>query len=252
LASTYPNNGPGAIYRSTNGGATWSIVANTSGVWTTLWCATTCFAAIELTSVSPGEIYKSTDSGATFTAMPNTKIQTEWGVVACDATATKCLATGAGSPNARPIYISSDGFQTLAIVPNSYGVANGATVSRDGTKMIFAQYQSRQSASGSFVDGPGFIWYSHDGGQTFEKSNAPQSFYDRVSCDAAFKRCAVVHQFDENYGPVPMLTSCDGGRTWSEDLGDKKYWRAVHVSPDGRFMYAVGDYSIYSYPLPVV
>jgi len=243
----------GAIYRSTSGGVTWSIVANTTmGFWRSLWCdpsATTCFAVIGSVSV-PYQIYKSTDSGATFNAMPNTLSIQQWSVVACDATATKCIATSTKGPG----YVSNDGFQTLAIVPNTYGDSYGATVSLDGTKMIIAQYDS-MIGTGPDIDGPGFLWYSHDGGQTFEKSTAPRSYKFQVACDAAFKVCAVGNNMDMDFNPVPMLTSCDGGRTWSENAGDKAYWNCIKVSADGGSMFAGDDdfrSFIYSYPLPVV
>jgi hypothetical protein len=182
--------------------------------------------------------------------MPSTLSIEQWSVVACDASATKCIATSLAGPG----YVSNDGLQTFAMVNNTYGNSYGATVSRDGTKMIIAQCDSLVGA-GPTIDGPGFLWYSHDGGQTFEKSTAPRSYKFQVACDAAFEVCAVGNNMDVDYNPPHMLTSCDGGRIWSENAGDKAYWNCVKVSADGGSMYTGDDdlrSYIYSYPQPVV
>lgn len=239
----------GNLYRSTDSGATWTIVPGTGPdwFWTNVWCdptGTTWFAA------TGAQIYKSTTGGATFTAMPSTSNIADWLAVACDATATTCIAT----PYDGAVYTTNDGFQTITQVPNSpLGISYAATVSLDGTKMIFTQYESDEPP----YYGPGFIWYSDDGGQTFERTNAPAGYYYGIACDAAFKMCAVGRNGDFDYNRVLMLTSCDGGRTWSEDPGEERFWFMVKVNADGGYMYAADDTNkdgggfIFSYPLPI-
>ncbi len=251
---------PGSLSRSTDSGATWAVVPNTANQrWESLWCdptGTTFVAAIfTFGSGLKGQIYKSTTGGASFTAMPNTANLERWGAVACDAAATTCIATARSGPfNNDPgaVYTTNDGFQTITVVPNSpMGISQGATVSLDGTKMIFTQFEDSDPP----YYGPGFIWYSDDGGQTFEKTNVPRGYYLGIDCDAAFKMCAAGRNGDLNYDPVLMQTSCDGGRTWSEDPGEERYWTQVKVNADGGYMYSAddnnGDSWIYSFPLPV-
>ncbi len=261
---------PGAFYRSTDSGASWSLVANSNGTgyWRDVWCnpsGTTWMAAMSRPFIGDfGWLYTSATSGTSFTQISGTDTA-RWGSVACDATATKCVATAGPDKNneASPslIYLSDNGFQTLtpsSAIPR--GSSFGCTMSLDGTKILVAQYEIDEDDDGGF-DNPGFVWRSGDGGQTFEETNAPPSYYFGVACDAAFKMCALGRSGDAGYDPTPMLTSCTGGHTWGEDPGERAYYMGVKVNADGGFMYAAvesteeDDYccgKVWSYPLSIV
>lgn len=259
-----PNYDPGRIYRSVDGGDTWSAVPNTqvapAGNWYSLWCdasGSKWYALLRQSTISNnGWVYKSVDGGATFTQVPGTQLE-RWTAIGCDATGTKCFL-GCGQRDQSqagpyglygPLYVTTNGFQTLQVVPNfPYShVFNGIEVSADGSQVVVAQYEI-----------PGlvhaFIYHSEDGGQTFQKTNAPQRLYVGVTCDAAFRMCAAAPNGDQSYMPTLMLTSCDGGKTWSEDPTTKATWTATKVAKDGGMMWATVDFpnprQVYSYPLP--
>jgi hypothetical protein len=248
--------GNGALYRSVDQGATWSAVAGGEGRWSTLWCdpsGSTWFAGTF--SQGPGTngwLYMSTNGGLSFTQIAGTNIE-RWGGVACDSSATKCVVVSRDRPNGdfAPIYTSNNGLQTITEVPNfPYGIVFGVTMSADGEKVIVPQTESSLGGNG-----PGYVWHSKDGAQTFQMTNAPRRYYYGVSCDAAFTMCAVAPNGDENYDPVFMQTSCDGGRTWNEDPVTKGGWLDTQVNADGGLMYATVDTPnpkhIYSFPLPM-
>ena len=241
-----------SLYRSDDGGATWSAVPNTAGRWRGLWCDPS--GAKWIASMYDDEfndlqgwLWKSVDSGISFAKIPGTNIE-PWGDAACDASATKCVA-GSGASES-PIYVSDDGFQTITAVTNSpLGLSLGVAMSADGEKVLVSQFETDDGPRG-----PGLIWYSGDGGQTFHRTNAPPAYYDGVSCDAAFKTCAAAPG-GNYFQATPMVTSCDGGRTWSEDPGVEAYWEGTYVTADGGKMYSVPccydellPRAVYTYP----
>lgn len=217
------------LYRSDDGGATWSAVASTvaEGRWRGLWCdpsGTRWIATMYSDNFDSGWLWKSVDSGLSFAKIPGTNNLELWGDAACDVSATKCVAAGAESTS--QIYVSDDGFQTITAVVNSpVGLSLGVAVSADGEKTIVSQFESEDDGP----RGPGFMWYSGDGGQTFQRTNAPRRYYTGVSCDAAFKMCARAANGNDLYFAALMVTSCDGGRTWHEDPGVEAYWVASYL-----------------------
>ena len=94
-------------------------------------------------------------------------------------------------------------------------------------------------------------------GQTFGQADVPQAYYYGIDCDSAFKMCAVAPNGDFNYDFVPMLTSCDGGRTWFDSPGVELGFLDVKVNADGGMMYSASDsrptptspYYVWSFPL---
>lgn len=120
----------------------------------------------------------------------------------------------------------------------------------DGTKVIAATF-SLVSTAGSTL---GAILYSEDGGQTFQLTNAPRSHFFQpatVFCDAEFKMCSVALNVNAGYDWTSLLTSCGGGKTWSENPGVKNYRTGVKVSADGGLIYATGEFPrfISAFPL---
>lgn len=255
---------PGNLFRSVDKGSTWDQVESAPGggrfftVWSnpagTVWFAATF-------SVGPGTngwLYKSTDSGVTWTQIQGSQID-RWGTVSCDATATKCVAGGRSRPNAEAsyLYYSNDGLQTLTQASGlPRGLFAGSTMSADGQNVLVTAFEVDSDVD-PFPDGPGYIYRSEDGGQTFEQADAPQAYYYGIDCDSAFKMCAVAPNGDFNYNFAPMLTSCDGGRTWFDSPGVALGFLDVKVNADGGMMYSAADsrptptspYYVWSFPL---
>lgn len=250
---------PGSLYRSVDAGASWSLVPSSSGLWQSLRCnpAGTVWIAVMFTGGfnQNGWLYKSVNSGASFVQISGTNIE-RWGAAACDATSTKCVVVAQQRVDGTGglVYYSTNGFTTLNVADAPRGVAFGVAVSPDGQQAVYTQFENDEDGAGTLL--PGFINYSTDGGQTFQKAATPyRRFYYGISCDAAFKMCAAGVNMNSNYGSVPMQTSCDGGRTWSLDPGPVRGWKDVKVNADGGLMYAVEDSGptryVWSYPLPV-
>jgi hypothetical protein len=64
--------------------------------------------------------------------------------------------------------------------------------------------------------------------------------------------CAAAVAFDFEGDPMPLVISCDGGRTWFENQ-PARYWTDVFVAADGGLMYATAfDGYVWSFPLMVV
>jgi hypothetical protein len=194
---TQPGFLQGQLYRSTDGGATWSVVPDTQkGQWWAFWCnpaGTVWIVAISNNGIfgsqSWGALYKSTDSGASFSIIPGTDQNVaRWTSIECDDAGMKCLGLAETDPNlidgSYP-FTSEDGFLTLnkvTSIPN--GIFFGGSVSRDGSKMLVAQ--ANNYASGIAFD-VGLIYYSDDGGATFTPTNAPHRYYLNTFCDSEFK-----------------------------------------------------------------
>ena len=125
----------------------------------------------------------------------------------------------------------------------------GLAMSADGERVLAAlEYE------GADYDNFGHLWYSSNGGQTWTKADVPEGSYAGVTCDSTFTHCAAAPEWDGSCSEVEMLTSCDGGLSWtfSPPLGK---WIAVTMNADGGRMIAGGDGGnpryLYSFPLPV-
>jgi photosystem II stability/assembly factor-like uncharacterized protein len=243
-------------------GSTWTQVESApGGYFNTVWgnpAGTVWFGAtFRAGAGTNGWLYKSTDSGVTWTQIANSQIE-RWGTVSCDATATKCVAGGRDRTNAEAgqLYYSNDGLQTLTPASIQRGLFAGSTMSADGQHVLVTAFEV-DSDSNPFPDGPGFIFRSEDGGQTFERADVPPAYYYGIDCDSAFKMCAAAPNGDQNYDFASMLTSCDGGRTWFESPEAPLGFLDVKVTADGGMMYSAADsrptntspYYVWSFPL---
>lgn len=187
----------GTLYRSTDGGATWSAVSGTNlGRWGGLWCnaaGTVWIAALSSAGFGRwGALYKSTDSGLSFSLISGTDQDIgRWEFVECDNSGMKCVFGGNTNPNSvggagtRP-YTTNDGFLTLNEVTDvSYGVFFGGAVSNNGSKMFITQ--SEDFGFDNLGNDVGLIYYSDDGGATFTTTDAPRRYYSKAFCDSEFK-----------------------------------------------------------------
>lgn len=78
----------------------------------------------------------------------------------------------------------------------------------------------------------------------FQVTNVPRGHFFQpatVSCDAEFKICAFARNWNDNYDCNMLVTSCDGGKTWSENPDREDCWTDVKVNADGGLIYATGE-----------
>lgn len=245
--------GRGAIYHSSDGGATWS---KSSAPDTNYWSGVASSAdGMKLVAVSEGDgIYRSLDGGATWnrTSAPSAK----WSCVASSVDGVRLVA----AVNGGLVYTSVDSGATWAETSAPTNYWSSVCSSLDGTKLVAASY----SYSG--------IYASSDAGTTWTAMGAP-IIPDAVACSADGYRlvAASVEQIwtwpysgpwrlagptPSAYGSIAcsadgtklvaagssgsIYRSSDSAATWTQTSAQTDgYWSGIASSADGGRLVAV-------------
>lgn len=254
------NNFNGEIFRSVDGGTTWTAASGMKqGLWYTAACdatGTKGIAALGFSRVGnnqPGALYVSTDSGASFTMVSGSSNNFRWRTAMCDASFNGCVVgpvnDGPGNFLIKPYRLTN--LQTLTEQQAApVGDYAGLAMSTDGERIVAGlEYGGTNSQL------PGCVWYSLDGGQSWTQSDAPLAYYGGLACDGAVKHCAATPGADPNGTDARIVTSCDGGLSWISSPPLASWTTAVTVDGDGGRMvtgrFKNGAHALYSFPLAV-
>ena len=201
------------IYRSTDGGATWSLTGGYN-FWDRV-CSSADGSTILAAPYGGGRLSISNDSGATWMEVP---VNRTWTGLASSADGTKLAgATTLG------IVTSADGGATWTDreLNNSWGcIASSA----DGTKLVAGrQYNGR-------------LYTSTDSGVTWTPRATNHSWISVASSADGTKLVAADFGNDNGTGGR-LYTSTDSGVTWTA-RGSQRLWLSVASSASGLYMAA--------------
>jgi hypothetical protein len=232
---------PGRLYKSVNGGTSWTEITTTGITTDTSWqsVAVTADGATMLAAVSNGLIYKSVDGGISWnntspTGVPENKFCSK---VSMSSDGKTMLASVV---NGRVYYTTSFGIGWAETFPTGTGEDHnwGAqSVSSDGTTMLQAVY-------------PGRLYKSTDSGTSWTETTptgTPEDKfwgYSSVSSNGSIMLASVMNG--------RMYRSTNGGTSWSEKtptgIAEDMYWVSVCASDNGNTILAPALYdSGYAY-----
>jgi hypothetical protein len=273
------------IWKSTDGGANWSELANApSTYWGAIAASGNGQIVFALSWDGIGQsIYQSIDSGSTWTLAYTTSNHTTLNqfndIAISDNGNTIAVAAANG------ILKSIDGGTNFTLVPNSPAVTT-IDMSSDGSKLVGAHYYTTIKKS---IDG-GVTWLdlatsgtnwnqiaisedgmtimgaakgnaagvmsSRDGGQTFTSANIGSTFLDQAVFGGMSDDGMVM--IAASYGSVPQM-STDGGVTWSSSNLPTKGWTGFAVSdtvgPQLRIIAVTENQGVFRYvqiPSPLI
>ena len=255
--------GDGAVYSSSDSGATWTATSAPSNYWSAVASSAegTRLVAASTSSAGDGRIYTSSDSGATWTATG--ALRNRWYSVASSADGYRVVAGGFAVPLCTLPYSgpwrladaptkdwglvasSADGTKLVAVADQIYTSANsGATwapttapskgwssvaSSADGTKVVAANNK--------------MIYTSGDMGVTWTPTTAPSNNWTSVAASAdGAKLVAVAAPYwdgDGYVGDSAIYRSLNSGATWSRTSAPSNSWSCVVSSADGAKLVAV-------------
>jgi xyloglucan-specific exo-beta-1,4-glucanase len=181
------------LWKSTNGGATWSLAWNT--VTTTTNGNGICFVLFDPSSVSGGitqtiyigisrtgsaNIYKSTDGGATFTAISatTTYMPHRAALVGTTLYATHADVEGPWNPASGKVYklnTSTSAWTDITPAANGFPYGGVSVDPANASRVIVStinKYTNNQYNSGVYGD---YVYLSTDGGSTWTLKNGPSS-----------------------------------------------------------------------------
>jgi photosystem II stability/assembly factor-like uncharacterized protein len=211
---------PGYIYKTTDGGTTWTELTNAgSRNWSSVKC--TSNGSIVVASASSGYLYKSTDGGSTWTELTASGTGS-WDEIIVSEDGNVIASAQFGGY----ISVSTDG--GASFTPNtSFGTKNwrGLSASADGSVMF-------ASAVGT---GSGRTALSTDTGATWTAltsfGNADNYWNTAVSINGNKLIAA------ESTGYI--YVSQDKGVSWTEQTSaGSRDWEGIGISPDGKTIMA--------------
>lgn len=209
----------GGIYRSTDGGATWT---NRLGGGFRGAVAITPDGNRVIAVLRPGAVYTSTDSGETFVSQGTNRFYTS---VAISNDGMKAIAGTDGDA----LYLTTDGGITWSAVTDptpGTGTWTDVASSADGTKLIASKHN-------------GFLYTSTDSGATWTARDAARAWFGVSSSADGTKLAAAV-----NGGNI--YTSTDFGATWTARASIQN-WGTINSSSDGNVLIAtVGAGNVYT------
>jgi hypothetical protein len=216
----------GAIYISTNSGATWDLTSAPITNWTAIVSSAD---GTKLVAAGAPGIYTSTDSGAHW--ISNNAPSLGWQALASSADGAKLVA--AAYPG---IYTSINSGATWT----SNSALKGWTLvasSADGLKLVGAT---------SDGNGGGRIYTSTNSGATWTPTSAPSKYWSSVASSADGAKLAAA-------GGDTLFISADAGATWTQTTG---IGYALASSADGNKLVAVvsggGIYTLQTTPTPAL
>jgi alpha-tubulin suppressor-like RCC1 family protein len=214
FAVTWAGGPPGSngIYRSIDGGATWTQTLVMNETFNGISASPDGTRVVAF--VYYNDLFQlSTDSGATWTGIPNTD-----GIAVLKyAMSADGMKVVMGINSGGPWY-STNGGASFDIADDPWEGSGGVDLSPDGTKAIFADRDS------------GYIWTSTDGGANWVQrtTSGVRNWYGVAISEDGQKMAAVA-----STGKVYI--SDDGGATWNERLsvaaGD---WSSIAMSDNGK------------------
>jgi len=218
----YSPTNPGYLYKTTDGGATWTELTNAgSRNWSSVKCTST--GSIVVAGAMSDYLYKSTDGGSSWTQLTASGSST-WDEVIVSEDGNVIAGAQFGG------YVSVSTNGGTSFTPNtSFGTKNwrGLSASADGSVMFAA-------AVGT---GSGRTALSTDTGATWTAltsfGNANNYWNTAVSINGNKLVAA------ENGGYI--YVSQDKGATWTQQTSaGARSWQSVGISPDGKTIMAGG------------
>lgn len=222
----------GAIYISTNSGATWTQASAPTNGWASVASSADGARLVSLSGEvynQTGPIYVSMDGGAhwTDTGAPSNL----WQSVASSADGTKLVAVaGSGPiqplgivyvPVAGPIYRSTDSGSTWTPSSAPSNVWRSVTCSADGSKLAAVLYEGR-------------IYTSTNFGASWTPTSAPSNYWTEIASSADGGVLAATAYYG---GQIYLST--DSGGSWSS-VSPSNSWTCVAASADGNRLAAAG------------
>lgn len=222
--------GDGAIYFSTNSGASWTRSIAPTNQWVAVAASadgTKVVAAASLDSGGNGSLYVSGDAGATWTR--TLAPANEWTCVACAADASALLAAAT----------TLNGGDGLIYVSYDFGLTwepSGAPRDDWATVTLSADASSWVAAAtfGSSPTGTGDVYLSTNRGSTWTTTGAPAGVWAALACSADGYR-VIAASSDGWLCTLPYTGS------WTLTKAPAKFWNAVAGSADGTTLVAAAD-----------
>jgi len=204
----------GAIYVSTNSGATWMLTSAPAAIWTSVAASedgSWLFAAAG-GDFGRDRIYFSTNSGVNW-AVSSAPV-TNWNSIACSSDGTKLVAAAAGPCSYGPIFLTTDAGATwtTADLPamNWWSVAS----STDGAKLAAASVENG-------------VYLSTNSGASWRRIVLTNSWVRTVTISADGRRLAAAAVFG------PLYVSADAGDTWTSITNVPEEQSSIASSADG-------------------
>ncbi len=223
----------GAIYTSTNSGASWVLTTAPATNWTTVASSAdgTKLTAAGAAGIYAGAagIYTSADSGAHW--ISDTAPNLSWQALASSADGAKLVAVGdlgiCTSTNAGATWTSNN-------MPNAW---TSVAASANGVNLVGAT---------SDGNGVGHVYTSANSGVTWTQTSAPSRYWSSVASSADGRKLTAA-------GGDTLFVSTDAGATWTQTTG---IGYAVASSADGNKLAAVvaggGIYTSQTTPTPTM
>jgi DNA-binding beta-propeller fold protein YncE len=229
VAVNFASGPAGAIYVSTNSGASWTITSAPLGTWETVASSVDGTKLIAGggggygTKVGP--ICTSTNSGATW--ITNNAPIANWQCVASSANGNKLVAVDLID---RSIYASTNSgaiWNRLMNAPSQYWYSIAS--SADGNKLV--------AVSGGYSTSANVIYTSANSGATWTLRSTSVGYWTSVASSADGNNLvAVGGGFSGHTGPI--YTSANAGVTWHPTTAPSKNWINVASSADGTILAA--------------
>jgi sugar lactone lactonase YvrE len=232
----------GAIYVSTNSGATWTRTAAPSISWNASSAVAISADGTKMAAITyygGGRVYTSADLGASWVWRTGLIQGTVLGAIALSADG-KIIVTGeATSSNVGgPIHISRDGGATWTTTSAISNIWSSIACSADGQKLV--------AATGYGYGNLGPIYISTDSGLTWTQSTTPNRAWSSVTSSQDGTRL-VAAAYDGS-----VYISTDSGSNWASAFAPGEIWSSVAWSDNGNHVTAVsvgGTISSVRFPL---
>jgi uncharacterized repeat protein (TIGR02543 family) len=200
--------GAGSLYRSTDFGVTWSVIANTSGRnWFSIASNLdgTKVAAVD----RGGDIWTSVDSGSTWNQRVVGGATRNWESIASSSDGLKLVAVASNGTSNGFIYTSSDSGATWSsnLAPSGNNKFTGVTSSNDGTYLAATTWTSG-------------IFTSSNSGQTWTLRTLPvpnpggETNLQAVASSGDGSRLVTGSRLSGASNGGIIFTSADYGATW--------------------------------------
>ena len=229
----------GAVYTSTNSGATWMGADLPSAYWGAVACSAdgTKLVAAQAADAdgNPGSIYTSSDGGATWSV--SGAPSDWWASVAASADGGRLIGAAGdiGIGTAGLVYTSTNSGATWATrgAPNVYWASVAS--SADGTRLLAVPTTDANSDAG-------WIYMSTNSGTTWTQAGVSNGWWASVACSGDGTKLVAAAGSVAAGDPGPVYTSLDSGATWAAGDSPIDRWAAVAASGDGHRMVAASAY----------